>query len=207
MTSAACIVALFVRLARRLTWRWPVPSESSVFLLGDNILTFESGADEIVLFDTDTRNAYLLNHTAAAAIRLTDGARTLGWIARNLAWAFDEEAHVVGRDIRKTYRELLTKGVVRMTPDRSLIPRMKRESVIRQEDDGAFIFDPVTDRLSAVNETGLLVLRQIDGKRTVAGVIRAVASHFSDVEPKQLEHDVKSFIDDLVNRGFIETRQ
>ena len=73
-----------------------------------------------------------------------------------------------------------------MAPDRSFIPTMKRETVIRDEDDGAFIFDPITDALSAVNETGLLVLRQIDGKKTLADIINAVAAEFSDVEPDQI---------------------
>ncbi len=178
-------------------------SERSVFQLVDRILVCECTRDEIVLFNIESRSVYPLNHTAAAVIRLTNGTLNLEWIARMVAWDFDKKTKVVTRDVKKIYRELLKKGVIAMAPDRSFIPRIKRETVIRQEDDGAFIFDPVTDELSAVNETGLIVISQIDGKRTLADIINTVASEFSQVEPERIGRDVEAFIEGLVTRGLI----
>jgi hypothetical protein len=203
MAAAGKIVHSCLTIIRRLYGRRIRLSGHSVFLLVDRILMYECTADEIVLFDTESRSVYLLNHTAAAVIRLTNGARNIGWIARKVAWDFDAETRVVTRDIKKIYRELIKKGVITMAPDRSFIPRIKRETVIRQEDDGAFIFDPVTDALSAVNETGLMVLRQIDGKKTLADIINTVASEFSQVEPEEIGRDVEEFIEGLVSRGLI----
>ena len=170
-------------------------SDTSVVQLDDRMLIRECAGDEIVLFDCKSRNVYLLNHTAAEVIRLTDGARNIQRIARKLARDFGKKEGTVARDIRKIYKELLEKGVITMAPDRSFVPKMKRETVVREEDDGAFIFDPVTDALSAVNETGLLILGQIDGKKTLADIIDAVAAGFPDVEPEQVGRDVEAFID------------
>lgn len=205
MAAVGRIVSYSLSIMRRVHERWVRLSEASVFILVDRILVCECTRDEIVLFNIESRNVYLLNHTAAAVIRLTDGTRNLGWIARKVAWDFDAKTKAVTRDIKKVYRELLKKGVITMAPDHSFIPRIKRETVIREEDDGAFIFDPVTDELSAVNETGLLVLRQIDGKRTLADIINTVVTEFSQVEPEQIGRDVEAFVEGLVSRGLIGT--
>jgi polyhydroxyalkanoate synthesis regulator phasin len=198
------IISYCLSIIRRASKRRVRFSERSVFQLADRILVCECDRDEIVLFDIESRSVYPVNHTAAAVIRLTDGTLNLEWIARMVAWDFDETAEVVTRDVKKIYRELLKKGVIAMAPDRSFVPRLKRETVIRQEDDGAFIFDPVTDELSAVNATGLLVLSQIDGKKTLADIVCTVASEFSQVEPEQIGRDVEAFIEGLVTRGLIE---
>jgi hypothetical protein len=197
------IVSLYLSIIRGILERRIGLSDTRVFLPADKILVCECARDEIVLFNIDNRNVYLLNHTAAAVIRLTDGVRNLGWVARKVAWDFNTKTNVVVRDIKKVYRELLKEGVITMTSGSSFIPKIKRETVIREEDDGAFIFDPVTDELSAVNETGLLVLRQIDGKRTLVDIINTVASEFSEVEPDGIRRDVEAFIEGLVNRGLI----
>ena len=65
---------------------------------------------EIVLFNSEKRSVYLLNHTAAAVIRLTDGARNIGWITREIARDFDAETEVVARDIKKIYQGSTEKG-------------------------------------------------------------------------------------------------
>jgi hypothetical protein len=204
MAVVGRIASLILGIIRRLRERRIGLSGKSVCLLSDQILIRECARDEIVLFDSENRNTYLLNHTAAAVVRFTDGARNIERIARKVGWDFDKEMGAVTRDIIKIYRELLIKGVIAMAPDRSFIPRMKRETVIREEDDGGFIFDPITDGLSAVNETGLAVLRQIDGKKTLADIINAVAAHFSEVEPEQVGRDVEAFIEGLASRGLID---
>ena len=198
------ICSLFFPIARLFRERRIGISKKDVVLIGDHILIREYAHDEIVLFDSENRGVYLLNHTAAALIRLVDGVKTLELIARNIAWDFDERMNIVVRDSKRICRELQKKGVLTMAPDRSFIPKIKREIVVREEDDGAFIFDPITDGLSAVNETGLLILRQIDGKKTLADITGAVAAEFSDVEPNEVARDVEAFIEGLVSRKLID---
>jgi len=204
MAVADRIRSLFSSIALLFRGRRIGISKKDVVQIGEHILIREYAHDEIVLFDSENRGVYLLNRTAAALIRLVDGVRTLEWIARNIAWDFDEKTNVVVRDSKKICRELLKKGVLTMAPDRSFITKIKREIVVREEDDGAFIFDPITDGLSAVNETGLLILRQIDGKKTLADITNAVAAEFSDVEPNEVARDVESFIEGLISRKMID---
>jgi|GEM_PF-1123736 len=204
MAVADRIRSLFSSIALLFRGRRIGISKKDVVQIGEHILIREYAHDEIVLFDSENRGVYLLNRTAAALIRLVDGVRTLEWIARKIAWDFDEKTNVVVRDSKKICRELLKKGVLTMAPDRSFIPKIKREIVVREEDDGAFIFDPITDGLSAVNETGLLILRQIDGKKTLADITNAVAAEFSDVEPNEVARDVESFIEGLISRKMID---
>ncbi len=205
MTVADTILSIYLDVARLVFERRISLSRSSVLELSDGVLTSECSRDEIVLFSIESRGVYLLNHTAATVIRLTDGTRTLGRVAAKIAWDFDANIKTVVRDIKKVYRDLHREGVIAMTPDRSVIPVLKRETVIREEDDGALIFDQVDDELSAVNETGLLVLRKIDGKRSLADIINAVAAEFSEIDPEQIGSDVEAFVEGLIGRGLIET--
>ncbi len=197
------IVSLYLSVLRRLSERRPALSESSVCLLNRRMVASEFDQDELVLFDTGDRNVYLLNHTAAAVIRLTDGTRNLNAVVRGIAREFGEKDRAVAGDVKRICRKLIREGVFTMAPDRSFTPKIKRETVIREEDDGAFIFDPVGDKLSAINETGLMVMRQIDGKKSLADIIHAVAAHFSDVDAQQVGRDVESFVKELVDRGLI----
>jgi len=198
------IMSLYLSVLRRLFDRGPALSAGSVCLCNRRVVSSEFD-DEVVLFDTGSRSAYLINHTAAAVIRLTDGNRSLAGVALEIAREFGEERRVVAADVKRIYREFLREGVCIMVPDRSFKPRLKRDAVIRQEDDGAFIFDPITDELFAVNETGLLVLKQINGKRALSGIIDAVAAHFSDADEQAVGRDVEAFVLELLNRGLIIT--
>jgi hypothetical protein len=197
------IVSLYLSILRRLLERRPDLSDSSVCLLNRRIVTSEFNRDELVLFDTGNRSVYLLNHTAAAVIRLTDGTRDLGEVARWIAREFGEKEKTVTRDAKRICRELIIEGVFTMAHDRSFKPIIKRETVIREEDDGAFIFDPITDELFAINETGLLVVKQINGKKSLAEIIDTVATHFSDVDAHEVGRDVEAFVEGLVSRGLI----
>jgi hypothetical protein len=196
------IVSLYLSILRRLLDRGPALSAGSVCLCNRRIVSSEFD-NEVVLFDTGSRSTYLINHTAAAVIRLTDGSRSLAGVALEISREFGEERGIVAADVKRIYREFIREGVCIMVPDRSFKPRIKRDAVIRQEDDGAFIFDPITDELFAVNETGLLVLEQIDGKRALSGIIDAVAAHFSDVDEQAVGRDVETFVQELLNRGLI----
>jgi len=86
MANIGRIVSYYLDRARRIFERRVGLTEASVFSLVGQILVCECTRDEIVLFNIENRSVYLLNHTAAAVIRLTDGTRNLGWIARKVAW-------------------------------------------------------------------------------------------------------------------------
>ncbi len=178
-------------------------NEKEVCSVRDSIVRCECEGDEMVLFGLDDRRAHLLNHTAARVLGLTDGRRSVGDIAARIASDFGEKKGVVGRDVKRICRDLYLKGVITMAHERSYVPKIKKETVVREEDDGACIFDPLTDELSAINETGRIVLKQMNGKNSIAQIAKKVRAVFPDQEEEKIYRDVEAFIDELKNRGFL----
>jgi hypothetical protein len=177
--------------------------DRSVCSIGDRVVWADLPGGEAVIFDSEDRRAILVNHTGALILGLTDGIRSVGEAAREIAASFGRERRVVARDVRRIYRRLLLEGVITMARDRSYVPVLKKETVFRAEDDGAFMFDPLTDELAAINETGRIVVEQINGKRSVADIVRKVRAVFPDRDEQEISRDVESFIDELKKRGFI----
>jgi len=78
--------------------------------------------------------------------------------------------------------------------------------VLREEDeDGALIYNPDTDRIKVINPTGLFIWQQCDGSKDLAGLIFAVQESYDEVPEDEVSEQVEKFIDDMVNTGFIGT--
>jgi hypothetical protein len=84
-------------------------------------------------------------------------------------------------------------------------PRLKPDMVLRQEEDGAFLFDPARDVLVCVNETGLEIVRGLDDGRSLDEIITLLCDLYPDVESDTLQEDALSFISELVERGLAES--
>lgn len=83
-------------------------------------------------------------------------------------------------------------------------PRIKRDVVLREEDDGAFVFDPIEDTLRVVNETGALIFSKMDGTRTIDEIVQDVTAHFTGAGEETVREDAERFIHDLALRGLLE---
>ena len=90
-----------------------------------------------------------------------------------------------------------------MDKDSPNCPRIKDDLVVREEDDGAFNFDPIKDLLKAVNETGVIVLKELDGKSSMDAIIKKVSSQYPEVDGEAIKKDVEAFIESLKVRGFL----
>lgn len=84
-------------------------------------------------------------------------------------------------------------------------PRLKPDTVLRQEEDGAFLFDPVKDVLVCVNETGREIVRGLEDGLSVDEIITILIDSYPDIEPDTLREDVMSFVGQLVERGLVES--
>ena len=75
---------------------------------------FEGG--ECVLFNTEDRRAYLLNHTASEVYELTDGKRNIGEVAGIIADLYPVEDRPgdggLLKDLKRIYRNFLRKGII-----------------------------------------------------------------------------------------------
>ena len=83
-------------------------------------------------------------------------------------------------------------------------PQMIRDIVFREEDDGAFLFDPIRDELRCINEPGVIIYKAINGKNTVEDIVNRLAAVYPEVKKRQIRKDVGIFIQDLQTRGYLE---
>jgi len=76
-------------------------------------------------------------------------------------------------------------------------------AVFHLERDGwALLFNPDTAGTLALNPTGVLVWRLINGGRSAADIAASVRRHFRGV-PQDVEKDVAALIEALAKEGFV----
>lgn len=94
-----------------------------------------------------------------------------------------------------------------MTEEQPALPQrfmMNPDVVLHEEDpDGALVFNPDTDQIKVLNETGLFIWRLCDGSHDMAGIIARVRETFDEVPEDQVSGQVQDFINDMVGSGFI----
>jgi len=74
--------------------------------------------------------------------------------------------------------------------------------VLREEfDDWAVLYNPDTAHAVGVNPTTVTVWKLLDGRRSVADVVRAAVGSYASV-PEGAEADVESVLTRLVDEGF-----
>lgn len=78
------------------------------------------------------------------------------------------------------------------------------ENIFREEDDGAFLFDPETGNLKYINTMGVNIYQLCDGSMTVGEVTTLVIDNFKDTAREQIETDVKHFLEALVEINFLK---
>jgi hypothetical protein len=81
--------------------------------------------------------------------------------------------------------------------------RRNEKIVFREEDDGAFLFDPDSGDLRYLNQSGKEAFLLLSEDRGVSTVIHRMIELYPDVEPKKIEADVRDFIKDLEENRFI----
>ena len=76
-------------------------------------------------------------------------------------------------------------------------------AVLREEfDDWAVLFNPDTAEAVGLSPVGVAVWKQLDGRRSLEQIVRALEDDFSDVPEEALQH-VQEFIAQLSTCGFI----
>lgn len=90
-----------------------------------------------------------------------------------------------------------------MGDDKAIYPTVKGDLVLREEDDGAFIFDPIQDSLQVLNETGVFVFKELNGKNSVDDIVKKLLSQYSDMGADAVKKDVEAFIEQMKGRGFL----
>ncbi len=75
--------------------------------------------------------------------------------------------------------------------------------VLREEDNGAFLFNTITNALKAVNETGRDIIQSLLKGSAFHAMIDQLMDTFEDVARIRVEDDAKKFIAQLTDQGYI----
>ncbi len=84
---------------------------------------------------------------------------------------------------------------------------VKNPSIVyREEEDGAFLFDPETGNLKYMNHSAKEAFLVLNGQKDVSRLIQYLFELYPDVDFKQIQKDIGSFIEQLEVNGFISSQ-
>jgi len=83
--------------------------------------------------------------------------------------------------------------------------RANSSIMFREEEDGAFLFDPETGNLKYANRSARDAFLLLDGQMDISQVIDHLVGLYPDVDRKQIQTDVESFLRELVENRFISS--
>ena len=77
------------------------------------------------------------------------------------------------------------------------------EVVLREEDtDGGLLFNPDTNQVRILNETGLFIWHRCDGKHTISSIVEVLREAYDDV-PADIGSQVTAFVESLFADGLL----
>ena len=84
---------------------------------------------------------------------------------------------------------------------------VKNPSIVyREEEDGAFLFDPETGNLKYMNHSAKEAFLMLNGQKDVSRLIQYLLTLYPDMDFKQIQKDIGSFIEQLEVNGFISSQ-
>jgi hypothetical protein len=81
--------------------------------------------------------------------------------------------------------------------------KQNKDIVYREEDDGAFLFDPETGALRYMNRSGRETFLMLKGDKDIKQVVDTMLELYPEVEPPRMQGDVEDFLEDLEEIHFI----
>lgn len=80
----------------------------------------------------------------------------------------------------------------------------RNESIVyREEEDGAFLFDPDTGNLKFMNRSGRETFLMLDGQKDVHQLINDLSGLYPEAERNRVQKDVEGFLTVLEENRFI----
>ena len=80
---------------------------------------------------------------------------------------------------------------------------IRRDIVFREEEEGAFLFDPDTGRICYLNELGVHIWKSCGEPQTLERLAREICLDFPEIPKEQITKDCMKFLEDLGRLGFL----
>ena len=75
---------------------------------------------------------------------------------------------------------------------------VKNPSIVyREEEDGAFLFDPETGNLKYMNHSAKEAFLMLNGQKDVSRLIQSLVDLYPDADIKQIRNDMGTFLEQL----------
>ena len=78
-----------------------------------------------------------------------------------------------------------------------------KKIVYREENDGAFLFNPETGNLKYMNRSGRETFLLLTQQQDLSQVINHMSGLFPDVKRRRIEEDLETFLKELEENGFL----
>lgn len=79
--------------------------------------------------------------------------------------------------------------------------------VFREEEEGAFLYNPETDALRCVNKVGAAICRQCNGAKDIDAICRELKDEFDiALDDDRLRDQVAGFVQEMIALNLIHTR-
>jgi len=75
--------------------------------------------------------------------------------------------------------------------------------VFREEEDGAFLFDPNTGELKCLNPLGSVIWLLCDGSLSFETIELKIKKRYPQTPPETIQHELLDFLEDLSAKGFL----
>jgi coenzyme PQQ synthesis protein D (PqqD) len=75
--------------------------------------------------------------------------------------------------------------------------------VFRQEDDGAFLFNPVNGDLKCLNPIGSVIWMLCDGTRNHKSIDEEIAANYADIPRETIAEDLTVFLKSMLDEGYV----
>ena len=81
--------------------------------------------------------------------------------------------------------------------------KVKNDIVLREEDEGAFLFDPGTGRICYLNEPGITIWKAFSAAVKNDNIIDVICNDYPEISKVKIKEDFMKFTGDLVSLGFV----
>ena len=81
--------------------------------------------------------------------------------------------------------------------------RKNRRIILREEGEGAFLFDPENGNLKYVNRSGKEMFLHLNGDRDAEQMVDVLLEQYPDADRHEVKNDVVTFLEQLKVNGFI----
>ncbi|CAG0946989.1 hypothetical protein ANRL1_03525 [Anaerolineae bacterium] len=185
-------------------------SADAVYVLAKNIAIeyFDEGS---LLLNLRDKSMLELDLQESQVLRCLDGQRTIGQLSDEYAKFSCRSNEQAARAVMTACEKLLGAKSLRLvqgcwkgkTMSDTFYMRNPDVNLREEDEDGALLFNPDSDRVQLLNSTGLHIWKFCAEKHTLDEIVAALKENFEDIPADAVAADVEEFVNQMVDSGFI----